>query len=179
MKSRILLLKKWLHISICNHFFNSRICDSPGSCRIGGHYFYGWCLCVRYSDNTNILYKGSGGSLNSQDFYFIVFLQAVAAQKFREQQELERRKHIEQMRFREQDKLNAVAERRRAIEAADRERKEAMLKKAQEREEKILEKKRLQQSQMSYAFGSSTPRTLHPTLGSTTDLWGGARRYGF
>lgn len=104
-------------------------------------------------------------------------IQAAAAQKFREQQEIERRKHLEQMRYREQDKLNQVAERRKAIEQADRERKEAMLRKAIERDERIQEKRRAQQSHMSYAFGSSTPRTLHPNLGSTTDIWGGSKRY--
>ena len=104
-------------------------------------------------------------------------LQAAAAQKFREQQEVERRRHAEQIRFREQDKWNQVAERRRAIEAADRERKEAMLKKAQEREDKIMEKRRhIQAQKEAFAFGSSTPRTLHPTLGSTSDIWGAARR---
>ncbi len=103
--------------------------------------------------------------------------QAAASQKFREQQEEERRRHLAQMRYREQDKWDKVAERRRAIESADRERKEAMLRKAREREEKILEKKRAQQAQRElFAFGSSTPRTLHPTLGSTSDIWGVAGR---
>ncbi len=76
------------------------------------------------------------------------------------------------MRFREQDKLNAVTERRRAIEAADKERKEALLRKAQEREAHIEEKRRAEAAQRHFAFGSSTPRTLHPGLGaSSTDLW--------
>ncbi len=70
-----------------------------------------------------------------------------------------------------------MAERRRAIEAADRERKEAMLRKAREREEKIQERRREQQGRrQEFAFGSSTPRTLHPTLGSTSDIWGAATR---
>ena len=55
----------------------------------------------------------------------------MAAQKFREQQEGERRRHLEGMRSREADKLNAVFERRKAIETATAERKEAMLKRAQ------------------------------------------------
>ena len=73
--------------------------------------------------------------------------------------------------------MNAVLERRKAIEAADRERKEAMLKKAQERDEKMGEKRRQRENSANvFAFGSSTPRTLHPSLGaSTTDLWAGSR----
>ena len=57
--------------------------------------------------------------------------QALSAQKFREQQEGERRRHLEEMRSREADKLTAVFERRMAIETATAERKEAMLKRAQ------------------------------------------------
>ena len=62
----------------------------------------------------------------------IIRLQALAAQKFREQQEGERRRHLEEMRSREAGKLTAVFERRKAIETATAERKEAMLKRAQE-----------------------------------------------
>ena len=81
-----------------------------------------------------------------------------------------------------------------------------MLKKAQEREDKIMEKRRhmqvmqlikgiklktthmivlemililfyfFQAQKEAFAFGSSTPRTLHPTLGSTSDIWGSSRR---
>ena len=61
-----------------------------------------------------------------------IHLQALAAQKFREQQEGERRRHLEEMRSREAGKLTAVFERRKAIETATAERKEAMLKRAQE-----------------------------------------------
>lgn len=74
--------------------------------------------------------------------------------------------------------MQAVIERRKAIEAADKERKEAMLKKAQEREEKIDEKRRAHREANAhiFAFGSSTPRTLHPSLGaSSTDLYAGSR----
>ena len=110
---------------------------------------------------------------------FFLSIQALAAQKFREQQEAERRKHLEQMRFRESDKLAAVSERRKAIESATMERKEAMLKKAHEREEKIAEDRRKRESRSHYAFGSSTPRTLHPNMGSNGDIWGAVNRYGF
>ncbi|XP_059084312.1 MAP7 domain-containing protein 1-like isoform X10 [Tigriopus californicus] len=101
---------------------------------------------------------------------------AQASQKFREQQEFERRRHFELLRSKENEKLSAVVERRKAIESADRERKEALLKKAIEREEKIMEKRREQQARMTFAFGSSTPRSLHPNLGSSSDIWGSSRR---
>lgn len=63
----------------------------------------------------------------------------MAAQKFREQQEGERRRHLEEMRSREADKLTAVFERRKAIETATAERKEAMLKRAQVRIASIIQ----------------------------------------
>ena len=63
----------------------------------------------------------------------------MAAQKFREQQEGERRRHLEEMRSREADKLTAVFERRKAIETATAERKEAMLKRAQVRIAAIIQ----------------------------------------
>ncbi|XP_059084303.1 zinc finger CCCH domain-containing protein 13-like isoform X3 [Tigriopus californicus] len=103
---------------------------------------------------------------------------AQASQKFREQQEFERRRHFELLRSKENEKLSAVVERRKAIESADRERKEALLKKAIEREEKIMEKRREQQARMTFAFGSSTPRSLHPNLGSSSDIWGSSRSNG-
>ncbi len=106
----------------------------------------------------------------------LCWFQAMAAQKFRLQQEQERRAHLEQLRSREQDKLSQVTERRKAIETADKERKEALLKKAEEREEKILEKRKASASQIAYAFGSSTPRTLHPRTDSTNDVWGAAAK---
>ena len=42
----------------------------------------------------------------------------------------------------------------------------------QEREGRILEERRRRESRTSFAFGSSTPRTLHPNVhGSNTDIW--------
>ena len=73
-----------------------------------------------------------------------ISFQAVAAQRFREQQEVERRRHLEELRYRDEDKRSQVEERRRAIESADKERREAMLKKNQEREERIDQKRRQQ-----------------------------------
>ena len=74
----------------------------------------------------------------------LIQFQAIAAQKFREQQEVERRRHLEELRYRDEDKRSQVEERRRAIESADKERREAMLKKNQEREERIEQKRRQQ-----------------------------------
>ena len=105
--------------------------------------------------------------------YFKKSFQAIAAQKFREQQEVERRRHFEELRYRDEDKRSQVEERRRAIEAAERERKEALLKKNQERDERIELKRRQQSSQINFAFGSSTPRILGSRHDSTADIWGG------
>ena len=46
---------------------------------------------------------------------FTILLQAMAQQKFREQQEVERRKRLEELRSRENDKHAQVEERRKAI----------------------------------------------------------------
>ena len=64
-------------------------------------------------------------------YLFIYLFQALSAQKYREQQEGERRAHLQEMRSRDADKLTAVFERRKAIETATLERKEALLKRAQ------------------------------------------------
>jgi len=102
---------------------------------------------------------------------------ALSAQKYREQQEGERRAHLQEMRSRDADKLTAVFERRKAIETATLERKEALLKRAQEREGRIIEERRRRESRTTFAFGSSTPRTLHPNVhGSNTDIWSAADR---
>jgi hypothetical protein len=37
-----------------------------------------------------------------------LFDQAIAAQKFREQQEMERRRHIDELRYRDEDKRSQV-----------------------------------------------------------------------
>ena len=47
----------------------------------------------------------------------------------------------------------------------------------QEREDRILEERRRRESRTTFAFGSSTPRTLHPNVhGSNTDIWSAADR---
>ena len=88
-------------------------------------------------------------------------MQAIHQQKFREQQEVERRQRVEALRAREHDKFSQVEERRRAIETADRERREALLRKNLEREEKITAKRKAQLNQTQFAFGSCTPRMNH------------------
>ena len=118
-----------------------------------------------------------------QNVLFI--FQAIAQQKFREQQITEHRKRLEEQRARDQDKFVQVEERRRAIESgkkknfvkslknfreitffsfsAEKERREALLKKNIEREEKIMAKKKSWQEKNSHiAFGSSTPRMGYP-----------------
>ncbi len=57
--------------------------------------------------------------------------QSIAAQQFREQQEHERRRHLEELRHRDEDKRTLVEERRKAIESAEQERLEALIKKNQ------------------------------------------------
>ena len=64
----------------------------------------------------------------------IIFFQALQAQKFREQQELERRRHIEQLRTKDMDRRQAVEERRKELETKELERKEAIIAKNRERE---------------------------------------------
>jgi hypothetical protein len=54
-------------------------------------------------------------------------VQAFQAQKFRELQEQERRRHIEEHRNRDMDKRLQVEDRRREIERAEQERREAIL----------------------------------------------------
>ena len=89
-------------------------------------------------------------------------LQAMQQQKYRELQEVERKKRMEDLRARENDKFAQVEERRRAIESAERDRRESLLRKNQEREEKIVAKRRAQNSNTHFAFGSCTPRLAYP-----------------
>ena len=60
-------------------------------------------------------------------YNFFIF-QAVAAQKFREQQEYERKRALEEARNREIAKQNQIKERREKIFEAERERREELLK---------------------------------------------------
>lgn len=62
---------------------------------------------------------------------FLLYLQALAAQKFREQKEEERRRRIEELRQRDHDRRHQVEERKRQIWEAERDRREAILRKNQ------------------------------------------------
>lgn len=62
---------------------------------------------------------------------FFELFQAMAAQKFREQKEEERRKRLEDMRVRDTDRRHQVEERKRQIWEAERDRREAILRKNQ------------------------------------------------
>lgn len=58
-------------------------------------------------------------------------VQALAAQKFREQKEEERRRRMEELRLRDSDRRYQVEERKRQIWQAERDRREAILRKNQ------------------------------------------------
>ncbi|XP_067120393.1 ensconsin-like isoform X6 [Centruroides vittatus] len=84
----------------------------------------------------------------------------IQAQKHREQLEDERRKKIKELRIKEIERRQAVEERKRMIWEAEQERKEAILKRNLEREARIEARRNAQRNAMSYAFGSSTPRSF-------------------
>lgn len=92
-----------------------------------------------------------------------------ASQQYREQQEVERRRRIEELRSRDQERRQQVEERKRLIWEAEHERKEALLKRNMERESKLEARRNANRMSMSFAFGSSTPRTFDldlATMGS-------------
>ncbi|XP_042147669.1 ensconsin isoform X22 [Ixodes scapularis] len=92
-----------------------------------------------------------------------------ASQHYREQQEVERRRRIEELRVRDHERRQQVEERKRLIWEAEHERKEALLKRNMERECKLEARRNANRMSMSFAFGSSTPRTFDldlATMGS-------------
>ncbi|XP_055546513.1 inner centromere protein isoform X7 [Wyeomyia smithii] len=98
--------------------------------------------------------------------------QALAAQKFREQKEEERRRRMEDLRRRENDRRSQVEERRRAIQEADNERRQYILQKNQEREQRMETKRRNERSSIAFAFGSSTPRMIDTgDSGMSSSFW--------
>ncbi|XP_053697267.1 bromodomain-containing protein DDB_G0270170 isoform X3 [Sabethes cyaneus] len=98
--------------------------------------------------------------------------QALAAQKFREQKEEERRRRMEDLRRRENDRRSQVEERRRAIQEADNERRQYILQKNQEREQRMEIKRRNERSSIGFAFGSSTPRMIDTgDSGMSSSFW--------
>ncbi|KAK0096630.1 hypothetical protein PV326_004899 [Microctonus aethiopoides] len=101
--------------------------------------------------------------------------QALSAQRFREQREVERRRRIDELRSRDTDRRSQVEERKRLIWEAERERREAILRKNQEREARIEAKKKNERSHIVFAFGSSTPRMLEPADTGGSTFWGTRR----
>ncbi|XP_055612893.1 inner centromere protein A isoform X2 [Uranotaenia lowii] len=102
--------------------------------------------------------------------------QALAAQKFREQKEEERRRRMEDLRKRENDRRSQVEERRRAIQEADNERRQYILQKNQERDQRMEAKRRNERSSIVFAFGSSTPRMLETAdSGMCSSFWANRR----
>ena len=102
-------------------------------------------------------------------------LQALQAQKFREQQEAERRRHIETLRSKDHDRRQAVEERRREIESKELERKEAIIARNRERETRVETQRRSSRGNMDFAFGSSAPRMMEPRVDSASGYWGTRR----
>jgi hypothetical protein len=86
--------------------------------------------------------------------------QALAAHKFREQQEFERRRALEDARNREIAKQNQIKERREKIIEAERERRDELLKRNMAREERLEQRRKSHASQIQFGFGSSTPRMI-------------------
>lgn len=102
--------------------------------------------------------------------------QALAAQKFREQKEEERRRRMEDLRRRENDRRSQVEERRRAIQEADNERRQYILQKNQARDMRMDAKRRNERSSIQFAFGSSTPRMIDTTdSGMCSSFWANRR----
>uniref|UniRef100_A0A1Q3FVC4 Putative microtubule-associated protein n=1 Tax=Culex tarsalis TaxID=7177 RepID=A0A1Q3FVC4_CULTA len=98
--------------------------------------------------------------------------QALAAQKFREQKEEERRRRMEDLRRRENDRRSQVEERRRAIQEAENERRQYILQKNQERDQRMDAKRRNERSSIQFAFGSSTPRMIETSdSGMCSSFW--------
>lgn len=96
--------------------------------------------------------------------------QVLAAQRLKEQKEIERRRRLEMEDVRRQQ----VVERKKAINEAERDRLESILRRNQEREARIEAKKRNERSNIVFAFGSSTPRMLDPNDMSVS-FWGHRR----
>jgi hypothetical protein len=66
--------------------------------------------------------------------------QAIIAQKFRVQKEEERRRRIDELRIRDNDRRQQVEERKRQIWEVERDRREAILRKNKVRGRRILRK---------------------------------------
>ena len=101
--------------------------------------------------------------------------QAQQAQKFREQQEEVRRRHIDELRSKDMDRRMAVEERRRDIEKSEQGRREAILARNKERESRLETQRRSSRGNIEFAFGSSAPRLVEPRVDSASGYWGSRR----
>jgi len=97
---------------------------------------------------------------------------ALQAQKFREHQDFERRRHIEQLRMKDMDRRLQVEERRKEIEKSELERKEAIIAKNKERDMRLVTQRKNSRSNIEFAFGSSAPRMMEPRVDSGSGYWG-------
>merc|ERR1711892_646100 len=100
---------------------------------------------------------------------------ALQAQKFREQQENERRRHIDELRNKDMDRRQQVEERRKEIERSELERREAILTKNREREGRLETQRKNSRGNIEFAFGSSAPRLIEPRIDSSSGYWGSRR----
>ena len=100
----------------------------------------------------------------------------MATQKLREQKEEERRRRIDDLKARDNEKRTQVEERKKAIWEAEKERREYILRKNQERDQRLETKKKNERSQIAFAFGSSTPRMLDSECGS---IWAYRREHSY
>ena len=96
-------------------------------------------------------------------------------QKFREQQEEVRRRHIDELRSKDMDRRMAVEERRRDIEKSEQGRREAILARNKERESRLETQRRSSRGNIEFAFGSSAPRLVEPRVDSASGYWGSRR----
>merc|ERR1719356_1321225 len=97
---------------------------------------------------------------------------ALQAQKFREQQENERRRHIDELRSKDMDRRQQVEERRKEIERSELERREAILAKNRDRETRLETQRKNSRGNIDFAFGSSAPRLIEPRIDSSSGYWG-------
>ena len=139
----------------------------------------------------NIFAKDKLKDKNGEYFPIVMFFssQAQQAQKFREQQEELRRRHIDELRSKDMDRraqverhrhihlylFSQVEERRRDIEKSEQERREAILARNKERESRLESQRRNSRGNIEFAFGSSAPRLVEPRVDSASGYWGSRR----
>merc|ERR1719278_2300533 len=87
-------------------------------------------------------------------------------------QQVEERRHIEQLRMKDLDRRQQVEDRRKEIEKSELERKEAIIAKNKERDLRLVNQRKNSRSNMEFAFGSSAPRMMEPRVDSGSGYWG-------